>query len=142
MYQDSNIRTVVKTLSYRTAAAISIFLAAIAMDYSAGFGLTFVVLSYTVGFASFWIQERIWNLIKWGKVNDSDLRRRSLAKTVTWRIWSFVVLTALGMIMGLNSTSAVEWSIVTNILFIVVHYAHERAWNLLQWGKISKEQTA
>ena len=142
MFQDSNIRTLVKTLSYRTAVAISIFLAAIAMNYSAGFGLTFVVLSYTVGFASFWIQERIWNLIKWGKVNDSDLRRRSLAKTVTWRIWSFVVLAALGMIMGLNSTSAVEWSIVTNILFFVVHYVHERAWNLLHWGKIAKEQTA
>ena len=53
---DSNIRTVVKTLSYRTAVAASIFLAALAMNYSAGFGLTFVVLSYTVGFVSFWIR--------------------------------------------------------------------------------------
>ena len=30
---DSNIRTVVKTLSYRTAVALSIFFAALAMDY-------------------------------------------------------------------------------------------------------------
>lgn len=142
MFQDSNIRTLVKTLSYRTAVAVSIFLAAIAMDYSAGFGLTFVVLSYTVGFASFWVQERIWNLIKWGKVDNLDLRRRSLVKTVTWRIWSFLVLAVIGMIMGLNSTSAVEWSIVTNILFVVVHYTHERVWNLLHWGKITKEKTA
>jgi uncharacterized membrane protein len=113
------------------------------MDYSAGFGLTFVVLSYTVGFASFWVQERIWNLIKWGKVDNSDLKRRSLAKTVTWRIWSFVVLAVIGMIMGLNSTSAVEWSIVTNILFVVVHYAHERIWNRISWGKFSlQEETA
>jgi len=143
MFKDSNIRSLVKTLSYRTAVAVSIFLAAIAMDYSAGFGLTFVVLSYTVGFASFWVQERIWNLIKWGKVDNSDLKRRSLAKTVTWRIWSFVVLAVIGMIMGLNSTSAVEWSIVTNILFVVVHYAHERIWNRISWGKFSlQEETA
>lgn len=143
MFKDTNIRTIVKTFSYRTAVAISIFLAALAMDYSAGFGLTFVVLSYTVGFASFWIQEKIWNLIKWGKIDSHDLKRRSLAKTVTWRIWSFLVLAVIGMIMGLSSTSAIEWSIVTNILFVVVHYAHERVWNRINWGKFSiKEKTA
>ena len=135
---DSHIRTVVKTLSYRTAVAVSIFLAALAMNYSAGFGMTFVVLSYTVGFASFWIQERIWNRFQWGQVDGSDLKRRSIAKTVTWRIWSFLVLAALGALMGLSAESAVEWSIVTNILFVVVHYVHERLWNLLSWGKAVK----
>jgi uncharacterized membrane protein len=136
---DSHIRTIAKTFSYRTAVAVSIFLAALAMNYSAGFGLAFVVLSYTVGFASFWIQERIWNRIHWGKVDGSDLRRRSVAKTVTWRIWSFFVLTVLGALMGLSAESAVEWAIVTNILFIVVHYMHERVWNLVSWGKQAKE---
>jgi len=136
---DSHIRTIAKTFSYRTAVAVSIFLAALAMNYSAGFGLAFVVLSYTVGFASFWIQERIWNRIHWGKRDGSDLRRRSVAKTVTWRIWSFFVLTVVGALMGLSAESAVEWAIVTNILFIVVHYMHERVWNLVSWGKQAKE---
>ena len=40
---DSNKRTIVKTLSYRTVVAVSIFLAALAMNYSAGFGITFVI---------------------------------------------------------------------------------------------------
>ena len=131
---DSHIRTIVKAVSYRTVVAVSIFLAALAMNYSAGFGLAFVILSYTVGFISFWIQERIWNRVGWGKDGLVDLKRRSLAKTITWRVWSFVVLAVVGMIMGLNTEHAVEWSIVTNILFVVVHYVHERAWNLLKWG--------
>jgi len=140
---DNNIRTVVKTFSYRTAVAISIFLAALAMNYSAGFGLTFVVMSYTVGFVSFFVQERIWNRITWGRKDSYDTKTRSVAKTVTWRIWSFFVLYAIGMILGLQSTAAVEWSIVTNILFLVVHYVHERVWNLVQWGKTDslQEQT-
>ena len=132
---DNNIRTVVKTFSYRTAVAISIFLAALAMNYSAGFGLTFVVMSYTVGFVSFFVQERIWNRITWGRKNSYDTKTRSVAKTVTWRIWSFFVLYIIGMILGLQSTAAVEWSIVTNILFLVVHYLHERVWNTVSWGK-------
>lgn len=132
---DTNLRTFAKTFSYRTAVAVSIFIAALVMDYSAGFGLTFVVLSYTVGFASFWVQEKIWNLVKWGKIGVDDLKIRSAVKTITWRIWSFFVLFVLGMVLGLQADHAVEWSIVTNILFIVVHYVHERVWNRISWGK-------
>ena len=132
---DTNIRTFIKSFSYRTFVAISIFLAATALNYSAGFGLKFIILSYTVGFASFFIQERIWNRIKWGKDGSYDLTKRSLAKTVTWRIWSFVVLYVLGLILGLNSSQSAEWSIVTNILFVIVHFVHERVWNLIKWGK-------
>lgn len=133
---DSNIRTVVKTLSYRTAVAASIFLAALAMNYSAGFGLTFVVLSYTVGFVSFLIQEKLWNMVKWQRVDNNDTRIRSVAKTVTWRLWSMFVLFVIGLILGLSSAHALEWTIVTNILFVVVHYTHERIWNLIKWGKL------
>jgi uncharacterized membrane protein len=133
---DSHLRTVVKAFSYRTAVGLSIFLAALAMNYSAGFGLTFVILSYTIGFASFWVQERIWNIFKWGKIDGYDLQRRSIAKTITWRIWSFFILAALGSAMGLSAEAAVEWSIVTNILFLVVHYVHERVWNRFNWGKL------
>jgi len=133
---DSNIRTVVKTLSYRTAVALSIFFAALAMDYSAGFGLTFVVLSYTVGFVSFWIQEKLWNMVKWQRVDNSDTKIRSVAKTVTWRLWSMFVLFVIGLVLGLSSAHALEWTIVTNILFVVVHYTHERIWNVIKWGKL------
>lgn len=132
---DTTFRTIVKTFSYRTAVAISIFLAALVMNYSAGFGLTFVILTYTVGFVTFFIHERIWNLFSWGKKGVNDTIKRSVAKTITWRIWAFIILFVLGMILGLQSTDALEWSIVTNVLFVVVHYLHERAWNLIQWGK-------
>lgn len=134
---DTKARTVVKTFSYRTAVAVSIFLAALAMNYSAGFGLTFVVMSYTVGFLSFLIQERIWNRFNWGRSQGRDSRLRSVAKTITWRIWAFFVLFVIGMILGLQSNDAVEWSIVTNVLFVVVHYAHERVWNMINWGRVA-----
>jgi uncharacterized membrane protein len=80
---DTTFRTIVKTFSYRTAVAISIFLAALAMNYSAGFGLTFVILTYTVGFVTFFIHERIWNLFSWGKKGVNDTIKRSVAKTIT-----------------------------------------------------------
>lgn len=133
------MRTIVKTLSYRTAVAVSIFLAAIAMNYSAGFGITFVILSYTVGFVSFMVQERIWNIISWGIFEGYDSKLRSIAKTISWRIWSFFVLFVISSLLGLSTVHAIEWSIVTNVLFIVIHYVHERIWNQVAWGKILKQ---
>jgi uncharacterized membrane protein len=132
---DNNKRTIIKVLSYRTVVAVSIFFAALVMGYSQGFGITFVVLSYTVGFASFWVQEKLWNMISWQRVKTQDTRIRSVTKTITWRLWSMLVLFTVGLLMGLSSTHALEWTIVTNILFIVVHYTHERMWNLITWGK-------
>lgn len=138
---ETNKRTLTKSLSYRTAVAISIFLAALAMNYSAGFGLTFVVMSYTVGLVSFFFHEKIWNYVNWQREELSDTKTRSIAKTVTWRIFSLVILFVLGKLLGLNSSEAVEWTIVTNVLFMGVHYVHERIWNTFGWGKISSVPT-
>ena len=128
-------RTIIKALSYRTVVAVSIFLAALAMDYSSGFGITFVIMSYTLGFVSFWIQERIWNLTNWQRINLKDTRLRSVAKTITWRLWSLCVLFGAGLLLGLSSNHALEWTVVTNILFVVLHFTHERIWNMFEWGK-------
>lgn len=132
---DNNKRTIIKVLSYRTVVAVSIFLAALLMGYSQGFGITFVVLSYTVGFASFWVQEKLWNMVSWQRIDTKDTRIRSVTKTITWRLWSMFVLFTVGLLLGLSTTHALEWTIVTNILFVVVHYTHERVWNLINWGK-------
>jgi uncharacterized membrane protein len=138
---ENHTRSIVKTFSYRTVVGISLFLTALAMNHSAGFGLTFVILSYTVGFAAFWLHERVWNRFNWGRDGTYETKRRSVAKTITWRIWAFIILYVNSLILGLSSNDALEWTIVTNILFIVVHYLHERVWNLIQWGKTIKRQT-
>ena len=135
--KDSMLRTLVKTFSYRTVVAISIFFAALILNHSAGFGLKFVILTYTLGYALFVAQERLWNMIQWGKSNNGDSHRRTIFKTVTWRLFSFVALTTFSILLGLKTSEALEWAIVTNILFVVVHYLHERAWNIIAWGKIT-----
>lgn len=133
--KDSMVRTLVKTFSYRTVVAISILSAALLLNHSAEFGVKFVILTYTLGYALFVVQERLWNMIQWGKLNNKDLHRRTIFKTVTWRLFSFVALTTFSILLGLKTSEALEWAIITNILFVFVHYLHERAWNIIAWGK-------
>lgn len=139
---DTNFRTAVKTFSYRCAAALSVFLAALVMGHGGAFGLNFVILSFTVGFVSFFLHERVWNMVRWGRNGIDDTRLRSAVKTITWRAWAFCVLFVTALILGLKSNDALAWSIVSNVLFIVVHYIHERVWNLVTWGKVAKPAEA
>jgi uncharacterized membrane protein len=140
--KDTILRTLIKTFSYRTAVAISIFFAALLLNHSAGFGVKFVILTYTLGYVLFVAQERLWNMVQWGKSNEGDLHRRTIFKTVTWRLFSFVALTTFSILLGLETSEALEWAIVTNILFVFVHYLHERAWNIVAWGKITAAVSA
>ena len=132
---DKNYRTIVKTLSYRTAGLLSIFLLSYLLGYGSGFALKLVVASYTIGFVSYLIHEYIWNRVNWDRLNESDSKRRSIVKTITWRVYSFIVLFFIGKALGLDNSSSLEWTIYRNIAFIVTHYVHERVWNIIKWGK-------
>lgn len=132
---DTKLRTFTKTLSYRILSVLTVLVLSILLSYGAGFGLKFVIITMTIGFALFYIHERIWTHINWFKTADSDTKKRSLIKTISWRVMSFIALFIVGMTLGLSSTDAFYWTITNNIAFIVVHYLHERLWNKLSWGK-------
>lgn len=132
---DTNLRTFVKTFSYRICSILTILILSVLLNYGAGFGLKFVIITMTIGFALFFIHERVWNRFNLYKEGLNDTKTRSLIKTVSWRVISFIALFIIGMALGLSSSDAAWWTIVNNISFIVVHYLHERLWNRITWGK-------
>lgn len=135
---DTNLRTFVKTFSYRICSILTILILSVLLNYGAGFGLKFVIITMTIGFALFFIHERVWNRFNLYKEGLNDTKTRSLIKTVSWRVISFIALFIIGMALGLSSSDAAWWTIVNNISFIIVHYLHERVWNRISWGKTAK----
>jgi uncharacterized membrane protein len=112
-----------------------VLILSIVLDYGAGFGLKFIIITMTIGFALFFAHERVWNMFKLYKDGDSDTPKRSLIKTISWRILSFIALFIVGMVLGLSSESALVWTVTNNLAFIIVHYLHERLWNRIKWGR-------
>ena len=138
MSSDTNLRTITKTVSYRFFVMLSLVLTGLIFSKSGDWILKFVVLSWTIGLVSFLIHEKLWNYSNLWRDGIYDMKRRSIAKTVTWRLWSlFVVFMISKFILGGSSSEAVAYTIVSNILFVVVHYGHERGWNMISWGKIA-----
>lgn len=134
--KDTNTRTVVKTISYRFWVMVSMVLVGLSFGKDAEWITKFIVMSWTVGLVSFIIHEKVWNFFQLWKENGYDMKIRSIAKTITWRIYSFIAIFLIAKFLGgSGNAEALSYTIVSNLVFVVVHYTHERGWNMLNWGK-------
>ncbi len=64
-----------------------------------------------------------------------ETTRRSLVKTVTWRVTGSSAVFVIGWTttgnIGLASTIALAQLVVNTVLY----YVHERVWNRVNWGR-------
>ncbi len=65
---DSKKRTLVKALVFRIISAISSFILIYALTGNVGFGIKFTIIDSVIKISLYFIHERTWIKIKWGKV--------------------------------------------------------------------------
>lgn len=62
-------------------------------------------------------------------------KKRSFVKSLTWRfvalLTTFITLYALSKDINMATLA----TIITNGVNFVAYYYHERAWNIVSWGK-------
>jgi uncharacterized membrane protein len=61
-------------------------------------------------------------------------KRRSLAKSITWRLIAVVVTFLVGYVMTGSWEVAASLSIVSNLINFILYYLHERFWLRVKWG--------
>jgi uncharacterized membrane protein len=62
-------------------------------------------------------------------------KRRSLAKSITWRLIAIFVTFAVGFVMTNSWEFAASLSLVSNLINFILYYIHERFWLKVDWGK-------
>ena len=65
----------------------------------------------------------------------SDTSKRSLIKTITWRVTGSSATFLIAYIMTGNFAIAGVIGIVQLISNSILYYIHERAWNQIKWGR-------
>ncbi len=70
----------------------------------------------------------------------NELRRRSLVKSITWRIICIIVSVVTAFAFTGNLDIAAAIGTVYNAVTMVLYYFHERVWNRLKWAR-SNTQT-
>ena len=133
---DTYNRTFAKTVTYRIVTFVLTFVLTYLITGDAFPSATIAILSLTVGALSFIIHERLWTRVKWGNMGGIDRKIRSVAKTITYRLWSLFIVFVIGLFLGMGGGDAALLTIALNIMYLTTHYVNERLWNRVKWGKI------
>jgi uncharacterized membrane protein len=62
-------------------------------------------------------------------------KKRSLAKSLTWRVLAIVVTFGSIYLLTGEIDTATAGTILTNSVNFILYYFHERTWNNIGWGK-------
>ena len=64
-----------------------------------------------------------------------DTAKRSLLKTITWRITGSGATFGIGYLISGNFVVAGSIAIVQLLTNTILYFIHERAWNCTKWGQ-------
>jgi uncharacterized membrane protein len=62
-------------------------------------------------------------------------KKRSLAKSLTWRIIAIIVTFLSIYLLTGEADVATAGTVLTNSVNFILYYFHERTWNNIGWGK-------
>ena len=65
----------------------------------------------------------------------NETRKRSITKTITWRIIALSSTFIITYLFLGNFQQSLVITILLNFTAIVLYYIHERIWNLLNWER-------
>ena len=68
----------------------------------------------------------------------NETRKRSIVKSVLWRVICIVVSIVTSFFLTGNLDIAVAIGTVYNAITMVLYYFHERLWDKIGWGTKSK----
>ena len=68
------------------------------------------------------------------KTNDEKIKR-SLAKTISWRIVGTVDTVIISWLLTGTLTLALSIGAIELVSKMILYFFHERAWNQIKWGK-------
>jgi len=66
-------------------------------------------------------------------------KKRSLVKSLTWRVLAIIVTFASIYFLTGEVGTATAGTVLTNGINFVLYYLHERAWLKISWGKSFKQ---
>jgi len=137
--KDSNLRSIVKGITWRIVGTVDTII------------LSYIILgnmnkALLIGFTEvatkiflYYLHERLWNAVTWGRRKKRVAHLRSLAKGVSWRFVGSLDTILLAWIYSGNPLGAIKVGLSELLTKVTLFYLHERLWSVIKWGRIFKE---
>jgi uncharacterized membrane protein len=127
-------RTIFKTATFKVLAMITSYLTALFFTGSKETALFVVIANSTTTLFGFYIHERVWAKLDWNISENGENQKRTIVKTITYKLWIFTVGTLTKWTVVGNLMTALSIGITKNLITTVIYYLHERTWNKIKWG--------
>lgn len=63
-----------------------------------------------------------------------DSHKRSIAKSISWRIFAVFITAIIALIITKDKTFAVSMGLLDSATKLIIYYAHERIWDKIRFG--------
>lgn len=134
--KENNKRTIARTISYRFWVMVSFFVTGFIFSMPLDAIVKLSIAGWTIGLVLYFIHEKIWDRFNLWKDGYYDRHARTAGKTISWRLLSVVAVWVIGLFVGVSTEQSFAYSLVSNAMFLGIHYIHERIWNTYNWGKM------
>jgi uncharacterized membrane protein len=136
-YTESHLRTIAKLVVYRVIVIITLMLLVLAWGGSEAQAGTVGLAVLIVGSIAYYLHDRAWGLIPWARsLTAVDAKKRSVVKTITYRLIIVVVAFVTFKIIGMDNSQSASLAVVQALVNMFFYYAVERVFNRLSWGKV------
>jgi uncharacterized membrane protein len=133
---ETHKRTIAKTVTYRVGNTVITFLMTLLLfGVSAALAGSLALAQIILGSAIFYLHDRVWQKFAWGKTQSNENPRRSLAKTICYRLLVLIAGFIVARLIITNSNETAAWWTITSMaLSMIFYYIHERIWVRITWG--------
>ncbi|MGQ9847020.1 MAG: DUF2061 domain-containing protein [Bacteroidales bacterium] len=135
MITDSPLRSLIKGISWRVFAGIDTFLLAFIITGKVIIAAPIAFSEILTKIALYFLHERLWNLISWGRTNNKPTTYRSIVKSISWRAWGTIDTIILSYFISGNLNFALTIGSFEILTKILLFFVHERLWAQIKWGR-------
>ena len=139
--KDSNIRSFVKGVSWRLVGTIDTFILACIIFGEVRIAAPIAATEVFTKILLYYLHERIWNIVKWGRKSGKPSHFRSLFKGVSWLFFGSLDTVFISLMYSGNVLNSFKLGGTEVMTKIGLFYLHERLWSLIKWGRIYDVRT-
>lgn len=134
--RDTKARSLIKGISWRIIGTIDTFLLAYLFFGKLNLALPIAITEVFTKIILYFLHERIWNEVRWGREKNHISHYRSLFKGISWRIFGSIDTVFISWIFSGNPLGALKVGVTEVLTKVLLYYLHERLWTAIPWGRI------
>lgn len=134
--KDNHLRSLIKGISWRVIGTVDTIFISWLITGNVSIAVKIGMVEVFTKILLFYLHERVWNIIRWGRGNKKDNHKRSFIKGISWRITGTVDTMIISFIITGYFPAAIKIGTVEMVTKLILYYIHERIWILIKWGRV------